>query len=102
LADGFSSVQPRSRGFPNRRAGRLAGAKYPELVAAQWFLESSAGKLVSGRNNFFGLKGEGSLSTTQEFINGCWITIRDSSSISNLRSTYFPTGSSQRKSLLNY
>ena len=59
-------------------AGRLAGAKYPELVAAQWFLESSAGKLVSGRNNFFGLKGEGSLTTTQEFINGNWITIRDS------------------------
>ena len=59
-------------------AARLAGAKFPELVAAQWSLESSHGKLVSGRNNFFGLKGDGSLTTTQEFINGNWITIRDS------------------------
>jgi len=59
-------------------AARIAGAKFPELVAAQWSLESSQGKLVCGRNNFFGLKGDGSLSTTQEFINGHWITIRDS------------------------
>jgi len=59
-------------------AGRIAGAKYPELVAAQWALESSCGKLVSGRNNFFGIKGDGTLTTTQEFINGNWITIRDS------------------------
>ena len=59
-------------------AGRIAGAKYPELVAAQWALESSWGKLVTGRNNFFGLKGDGTTSTTQEFINGQWITIRDS------------------------
>lgn len=59
-------------------AGRLAGARYPELVAAQWSLESGEGKLVSGRNNFFGLKGPGTGTTTQEFINGQWITIRDS------------------------
>ena len=59
-------------------AARTAGAKFPELVAAQWTLESSSGKIVSGRNNFFGLKGDGSLTTTQEFVNGNWITIRDS------------------------
>jgi hypothetical protein len=58
-------------------AARTAGAKFPELVAAQWTLESSSGKVVSGRNNFFGLKGDGTLTTTQEFINGNWITIRD-------------------------
>ena len=59
-------------------AARIAGAKFPELVAAQWTLESSGGKIVSGRNNFFGLKGDGTTSTTQEFVNGNWITIRDS------------------------
>jgi hypothetical protein len=59
-------------------AARVAGAKFPELVAAQWALESNYGKLVSGRNNFFGLKGEGSDKKTQEFINNQWITITDS------------------------
>jgi hypothetical protein len=59
------------------KAARIAGAKYPELVAAQWALESSYGKAVSGRNNFFGLKGEGTVSLTQEFINNQWITISD-------------------------
>jgi len=69
--------------FPNSwegilEAARVAGAKFPELVAAQWALESSYGKLVSGRNNFFGLKGEGSDKKTQEFINNQWVTITDS------------------------
>lgn len=57
------------------QAARTAGAKFPELVAAQWALESNRGKVVSGRNNFFGLKGSGTNSTTQEFINNQWITI---------------------------
>lgn len=57
------------------KAARIAGAKFPELVAAQWALESNHGKATSGRNNFFGLKGSGSDTTTQEFINGQWITI---------------------------
>lgn len=59
-------------------AARVAGAKFPELVSAQWALESSYGKLVSGRNNFFGLKGTGSATKTQEFINNQWISITDS------------------------
>lgn len=56
-------------------AARTAGAKFPELVAAQWALESSHGKVISGRNNFFGLKGDGTSTSTQEFINGHWVTI---------------------------
>jgi hypothetical protein len=59
------------------KAARIAGAKYPELVAAQWALESNYGKAVSARNNFFGLKGDGTASLTQEFINNQWITITD-------------------------
>jgi hypothetical protein len=60
------------------RAARTAGAKYPELVAAQWQLESSFGTKTSGRNNFFGLKGSGTTTKTQEYINNTWITVSDS------------------------
>jgi hypothetical protein len=53
-----------------------AGAKFPEVVAAQWALESGYGKHTSGKNNYFGLKGEGSDRETKEFINGQWVTIK--------------------------
>lgn len=59
-------------------AAKKAGAKFPELVAAQWALESGYGKHVSGENNFFGLKGAGTNRNTKEYINGRWITIQDS------------------------
>ena len=36
-----------------------SGAAYPALVAAQWQLESGAGKAISGKNNFFGIKATG-------------------------------------------
>jgi hypothetical protein len=74
------SVAGKQTSFPNTwegvlEAARVAGAKFPELVAAQWACESGWGKHVSGRNNFFGLKGEGTGTKTQEFINNQWITI---------------------------
>ena len=56
-------------------AARRAGARYPELVAAQWAVESGWGKHTSGVNNFFGLKGPGTSVKTQEVINGKTITI---------------------------
>jgi hypothetical protein len=59
-----------------KAAAQLAGAKYPEVVAAQWALESGYGKHTSGENNYFGLKGEGTERETKEFINGQWITIQ--------------------------
>lgn len=76
------SVAGKQNQFPNSwegilEAARVAGAKFPELVAAQWALESGYGKYVSGRNNFFGLKGQGTDKKTQEFINGQWVTITD-------------------------
>lgn len=58
-------------------AARAAGAKFPDVVAAQWALESGYGKHTSGKNNYFGLKGEGSDRETKEFINGQWISIVD-------------------------
>ena len=57
---------------------RKSGAKFPELVAAQWALESGYGQHLAGKNNIFGLKGSGgTMSTTQEYVNGEWVTIRD-------------------------
>lgn len=60
---------------------KSVGAKFPELVASQWALESSWGTIVSGKNNFFGLKSIKSQASsshlTQEFIDGQWLTITD-------------------------
>jgi hypothetical protein len=56
-------------------AAKKAGAKFPEVVAAQWALESGYGKHTSGKNNFFGLKGDGTSAGTQEFIDGQWVSI---------------------------
>ena len=56
-------------------AARSAGAKYPELVAAQWALESGWGEHTSGKNNFFGLKGKGTTRMTTEFVNGARVHV---------------------------
>lgn len=58
-------------------AANKAGAAFPELVAAQWALESAWGKKLSGQHNYFGLKGGGTSTETREFVNGDWITITD-------------------------
>lgn len=58
------------------RLAKAAGAKYPELVAAQWALESGWGKHAPGQN-YFGLKGSGQKRQTQEVINGQTVTITD-------------------------
>jgi len=54
------------------------GAKYPQLVAAQWALESNYGKHTSGKNNYFGLKGEGTMAPTWEDYGQGSVTIVDS------------------------
>jgi hypothetical protein len=59
-------------------AAAAAGAKFPEVVAAQWALESGWGKHVSGQHNYFGLKGSGTSTITREFLHGQWVTITDS------------------------
>lgn len=54
------------------------GARWPQVVAAQWALESGWGKHTSGKNNFFGIKGTpGTERETKEFLNGKWVTIKD-------------------------
>ena len=57
------------------KAAKEAGAKFPEVVSAQWALESGWGQHFSGTWNAFGLKGSGTNANTQEFINGRWVTI---------------------------
>ena len=53
---------------------KKAGAKYPELVAAQFALESGYGSAISGSNNYFGLKAtdseSGAMKGTTEFTGG--------------------------------
>lgn len=71
-----------STSYPNTwdgvlEAARDAGAKFPELVAAQWALESGWGKHTSGQYNYFGLKGQGTNCVTQEVINGRAIVVTD-------------------------
>ena len=57
---------------------RAGGARWPQVVAAQWALESGYGKFLSGKNNFFGIKGSpGTSKETKEFLNGRWVTITD-------------------------
>ena len=58
---------------------KSVGAKFPELVAAQWAVESGFGKHTSAQHNYFGLKSSGkpgTTSTTKEFYDGQWVTIK--------------------------
>jgi hypothetical protein len=58
-------------------AARVAGAKFPEVVAAQWALESAFGTALSGKNNFFGIKGTpGTVKTTWEDYGNGPVTIK--------------------------
>lgn len=56
-----------------------AGAKYPELVAAQWQLESASGTALSGTHNYFGIKAakgeKGSTKSTWEVLGGKNVTV---------------------------
>lgn len=52
-------------------AGKKAGAKFPETVAAQAALESGWGAHLSGKNNYFGIKGlPGTEVRTREVYDG--------------------------------
>jgi hypothetical protein len=59
-------------------AAAAAGAKFPEVVAAQWALESAYGTALSGKNNFFGIKGPGTVKTTWEDYGNGPVTIKAS------------------------
>ena len=70
-----AAVPDKLADVPNSWAGiaeaaKQAGAKFPELVAAQWALESGWGKHFTGTFNPFGQKGPGTKIETEEVING--------------------------------
>jgi hypothetical protein len=71
----------KAKSYPNTwdgvaQAAKDAGAKWSQLVAAQWALESGFGKHAPGQN-YFGLKGSGKAQQTKEFVNGQWVTVSD-------------------------
>ena len=59
-----ASPSPGFQGFVDMAS--QAGAKYPQLVAAQWALESGWGKSPSGTNNYFGIKAAAGESSTSK------------------------------------
>ena len=80
FASKYRTAIPAKTTFTNtwegvQEAAKHFGAKFPEVVAAQWALESGWGKHTSGTYNYFGLKGSGNTVNTKEFINNQWITI---------------------------
>ena len=54
-----------------------AGADWPEVVAAQWALESGWGKHTSGKNNYFGIKGKGTVANTWEDYGNGPVNVKD-------------------------
>lgn len=71
-------MEAENRAFWDRcfAIAKRLGSRYPELVAAQCCLESGFGKHVSGKNNYLGIKGPGTATTTQEWYDGQWVTIK--------------------------
>ena len=63
-AKASASPSPGFKGFVDMATA--AGAKYPQLVAAQWALESGWGKSPSGTNNYFGIKATAGESSTSK------------------------------------
>ena len=74
------SKEPENSWGGIRAAAVKAGAKYPEVVCAQWALESAWGAHTSGDNNYFGIKATGdepySTCTTWEHYDGKDVTIQ--------------------------
>jgi hypothetical protein len=60
-----------------KAAAAAYGARFPQVVAAQWALESNYGAHPSGRWNMFGLKGPGTPCKTSEVYGGKEVRIVD-------------------------
>lgn len=85
FADKYRTETPTKPAFDNTwdgviAAAKQAGAKYPEVLAAQWALESAWGKHTSCDFNYFGIKsedGSGCYVETKEVYGGKEVTIKD-------------------------
>ena len=81
----FSNVESNIQGSNKEKwkavtsLGQQAGAKYPQLVAAQFALESAWGTALSAKNNFFGIKAtaneDATTSATTEVYGGQTVNI---------------------------
>lgn len=68
-----------------RNAAKAAGIAHPEIIAAQWALESGWGKRESGKHNYWGVKAgngdpdnqeKGTVRWTKENVNGRQVRMR--------------------------
>jgi flagellum-specific peptidoglycan hydrolase FlgJ len=79
-------VERMNNNFPTvYNLAKEVGIKFPEIVAAQFSLESDHGKKASGENNYLGIKatqkeiadGKATLVQTREVIDGKEVVIKD-------------------------
>ena len=79
-------VERMNNNFPTiYKLAKEVGIKFPEIVAAQFSLESDHGKKASGKNNYLGIKatqkeiadGKATLVQTGEVIDGKEVVIKD-------------------------
>lgn len=74
----FASMQPQQVYNKIKTIAQGLGDKHPEITAAQFCLESGYGKKTSGKFNYFGVKGKGSVVMTKEEINGKKVSMKQS------------------------
>jgi len=96
-----NGVERMENNFPTiYKLAKEVGIKFPEIVAAQFSLESDHGKEASGKNNYLGIKatkqeiadGKATLVQTTEVIDGKEVVIKD----------YFKDFDSLKDMLLHY
>lgn len=74
----FASMQPQQVYDKIKSIAHSLGDKHPEITAAQFCLESGYGKKTSGKFNYFGVKGKGSIVMTTEEIKGKKVAMKQS------------------------
>ena len=96
-----NGVERMENNFPTiYKLAKNLGIKFPEVVAAQFSLESDHGKKASGKNNYLGIKatkqeiadGKATLVQTKEVIDGKEVVVKD----------YFKDFDSLKDMLLHY
>jgi hypothetical protein len=74
----FKSMKPQQAYDKVKTIAKLFGDKHPEITAAQFCVESGFGQKPSGKFNYFGVKGKGSVVMTKEEIKGKKVPMKQS------------------------
>lgn len=74
----FASMKPQQVYNTIKGIAHKLGDPHPEITAAQFCLESGYGKKTSGKFNYFGVKGKGSVVNTHEEIKGKLVSMKQS------------------------